>query len=104
MHGGATNGNATQNFQKAFGAMVCNGKIQNETTTLQSQLMQLPFKLLQSGPPLTRAHSVIRESEGGDTANVELCNHVIREHGILKKTNMTFQWLEVVFFVFFKLF
>ena len=74
--------------------MVCNGKIQNETTTLQSQLMQLLFILLQSGPPLTQAHSVIRESEGGDTAIVELCNPVIREHGI-QTTNMTFQWLEV---------
>ena len=85
MHGGATGGNATQNFQKAFGAMVYNSKIQNETTTLQSQPMQLLFKLLQSGSPLTQAHSVTRESEGGDTANMELCNPVIREHGIKKK-------------------
>ena len=59
-----------------------NGKIQNETTTLQSQLMQLLFKLLRSGPPRTQVHSVIGESEGGDTASLELCNPVIGEHGI----------------------
>ena len=48
--------------------------MQNETTTLQSQLVQLRFKLLQPGPPLTQAHSVTCESEGRVTAKVELCN------------------------------
>ena len=95
MHGGATGGNATQNTPEAFCASVCNGKMQNETTTLQAQVVQLLFKLLQSGPPLTQPRSVKCESEGRVTANVELCNPVIREHGIKKKTNMTFQWLEV---------
>ena len=62
---------------------------------MQSQLVQLLFKLLQSGPPLTRAHSVIREGEGGDTANVGLCNPVIRERG--KKRSVALsgsEWLD----------
>ena len=48
-HGGATQQKKTP---KAVCAFVCNGKMQNETTTLQSQLMHALFKLLQSGPPL----------------------------------------------------
>ena len=79
---------ATQHktLQRLFGAFVCSGTMQNETTTLQSQLMQLRFKLLQPGPPLTQAHSVLCESEGRVTAEVELCNPVIREHGMKKRT------------------
>ena len=39
-----------------------------------SQLMQLLLMLLQSGPPLTKQHSVMYESENRFTANMELCN------------------------------
>ena len=45
---------------------------------VRSQLMQLLFKLLQCGPPLTQPHSVICEREGGVTANVELCNTALQ--------------------------
>ena len=82
MHGGATGGNATENPPKAFCDFVCNGKIQNERRTRLQQLEERLHQLRLQRPSLSQLHSVICEREGGDTANVELCNPVIREIGI----------------------
>ena len=47
----------TQNPPKDVCAFVCNGKMQNDTTTLQSQLMHVLFKLLQpSSNPTTQCN------------------------------------------------
>ena len=99
-----------KNCRKASCAFGCNGKMQSDATTLQSQLKEVLFKLLQFGPPLTQPHSVTCERESKshrECGTVQPCHprtwNVENEHNFSVARNGSL-WLFLTFLSFFEWF